>query len=123
CSDEHPMGIFHPHSEVHNIKKENIGLIEVMGLAILPGRLESEMKSIETLLKEENWDTKLKNDPNLSKHYDWIKNIIKNNSNSIDFSILKQEIGKTFSIVLEHAGVFKRDDSGKKAFDKFINTL
>lgn len=123
CSDEHPMGIFHPHSEVHNIKKENIGLIEVMGLAILPGRLENEMKSIEAFLKDENWEIKLKNDPNLSKHYDWIKNVLKNNSGLIDFSILKQEIGKTFSIVLEHAGVFKRDDSGKKAFDKFINTL
>ena len=123
CSDEHPMGIFHPHSDVHNIKKENIGLIEVMGLAILPGRLQDEMKSLEMYLNDKEWDIKLKNDPILSKHHNWAKNIMKNNSTPIDSSILKEEIGKVFLTVLEHAGVFKRDVFGKKAFTKFIDIL
>ena len=120
---EHPMGIFHPHSEVHNIKKENIGLIEVMGLAILPGRLQEEMFLLERELKNSSWESSLKEDSILSKHYNWIKNIVSQNNEEITMNILKEEIGKTFSKVLEHAGVFKRDTIGKKAFQKFTNTL
>lgn len=120
---EHPMGIFHPHSEVHNIKKENIGLIEVMGLAILPGRLQEEMILLEKELKNPNWKSTLKDNPTLSKHYDWIKNIVSQRDEIITLDILKEEIGKTFSTVLEHAGVFKRDPIGKNAFQNFINTL
>ncbi|MCQ8212875.1 UDP-glucose--hexose-1-phosphate uridylyltransferase [Cetobacterium somerae] len=120
---EHPMGIFHPHSEVHNIKKENIGLIEVMGLAILPGRLQEEMFLLEKELRNSNWESSLKENSILNKHYNWIKNIVSKNHGEITVDILKEEIGKTFSKVLEHAGVFKRDDIGKKAFQKFTNTL
>lgn len=122
-SDEHPMGIFHPHSEVHNIKKENIGLIEVMGLAILPGRLQEEMILLEKELQNPNWQITLKENPTLGKHYDWIKNIVSKRDNIVTLDILKEEIGKTFSTVLEHAGVFKRDDAGKKAFKNFTDTL
>lgn len=122
-SDEHPMGIFHPHSEVHNIKKENIGLIEVMGLAILPGRLQEEMSLLEKALKKPNWKENLKNDSVLEKHFDWINEISSRREKSIDGEVLKEEIGKTFSTVLEHAGVFKRDTLGKEAFQKFMNTL
>ena len=122
-SSEHPLGIFHPHSEVHNIKKENIGLIEVMGLAILPGRLQEEMTLLEKELKKPNWITTLKENPILNKHYEWIKNIVSKRDETITSDILKEEIGKTFSIVLEHAGVFKRDTLGKKAFKKFTDTL
>ncbi|MGL4254538.1 MAG: UDP-glucose--hexose-1-phosphate uridylyltransferase [Fusobacteriaceae bacterium] len=122
-SDEHPMGIFHPHSEVHNIKKENIGLIEVMGLAILPGRLQDEMSLLEKALKDSNWKESLKNNATLGKHFDWIDEIHSRRGKSIDSEVLKEEIGKTFSTVLEHAGVFKRDDLGKEAFQKFMNTL
>lgn len=121
-SDEHPMGIFHPHSEVHNIKKENIGLIEVMGLAILPGRLQDEMKMLETALKDMNWKENIKNDETLKKHFDWI-NEIQSRRETVDGEVLKEEIGKTFSTVLEHAGVFKRDSLGKDAFQKFMNSL
>ncbi|WP_047394175.1 UDP-glucose--hexose-1-phosphate uridylyltransferase [Cetobacterium sp. ZOR0034] len=122
-SDEHPMGIFHPHSEVHNIKKENIGLIEVMGLAILPGRLQEEMSLLEKALKKPNWKENLKNDSVLEKHFDWINEISSRREKTIDGEVLKEEIGKTFSTVLEHAGVFKRDTLGKEAFQKFMNTL
>lgn len=122
-SSEHPMGIFHPHSEVHNIKKENIGLIEVMGLAILPGRLQEEMILLEKELKNPNWKESLKENVTLSKHYDWIKNIKENRDGDITLDILKEEIGKTFSKVLEHAGVFKRDEIGNEAFKTFVNTL
>lgn len=120
---EHPMGIFHPHSEVHNIKKENIGLIEVMGLAILPGRLQEEMILLEKELKNPNWKNTLKENPILNKHYNWIKNIVSQRNEVITLDILKEEIGKTFSTVLEHAGVFKRDELGKKAFKNFTDTL
>lgn len=122
-SSEHPLGIFHPHSEVHNIKKENIGLIEVMGLAILPGRLQEEMALLEKELKKPDWITTLKENPILNKHYEWIKNIVSKRDETITSDILKEEIGKTFSIVLEHAGVFKRNTLGKKAFKKFTDTL
>lgn len=122
-SDEHPMGIFHPHSEVHNIKKENIGLIEVMGLAILPGRLAEEMKLLEIALKNQNWKESLKNDPTLGKHFDWINEISSRRDEVIDNEVLKEEIGRTFNTVLEHAGVFKRDTLGKEAFQKFMNSL
>lgn len=122
-SSEHPMGIFHPHSEVHNIKKENIGLIEVMGLAILPGRLQEEMILLEKELKNSDWENSLKESSSLNKHYNWIKNIVSERGNNITLDILKEEIGKTFSVVLEHAGVFKRDSAGKKAFKKFTDTL
>ncbi|MGL5988458.1 MAG: UDP-glucose--hexose-1-phosphate uridylyltransferase, partial [Cetobacterium sp.] len=122
-SEKHPDGIFHPHTEVHNIKKENIGLIEVMGLAILPGRLKVEMELLEAELKNSESLETLKSHPILAKHYDWISNIVGEREIDITAQILQNEIGKTFSTVLEHAGVFKKDEIGKNAFKKFINTL
>lgn len=128
-SDEHPMGIFHPHSEVHHIKKENIGLIEVMGLAVLPGRLKDEMKALISALKSEKSLEIIEKNEELKKHLHWIKEILAKYENIIVKSekeigeILKQEIGKRFSTVLEHAGVYKRDEKGIEGFTKFMNSL
>ena len=112
---EHPMGVYHPHAELHHIKKENIGLIEVMGLAVLPARLKTEMALLKTAMLE-NKD--LRNDEVLEKHADWADEIkIKYsdiNENNID-KIIEDEIGLVFSKVLEHAGVFKN----KEDFLKF----
>lgn len=123
-STEHPLGIFHPHSEVHHIKKENIGLIEVMGLAVLPARLKEELN----ILKEDliNKVTDISRDEKVSKHSDWYKYLLEKYSNisaENAYDILKSEVGLKFLEVLCHAGVFKRDDEGLAAFDKFINIL
>ena len=123
-SEEHPLGIFHPHAEVHHIKKENIGLIEVMGLAVLPARLKFEMAQVkETLL---NGTQDISGITDISKHADWFKKIRAKysdiNENNVD-DILKTEIGIVFSEVLTHAGVFKRDEKGAAAFDKFIASV
>ncbi len=128
--EENPLGIFHPHSEHHNIKKENIGLIEVMGLAVLPGRLKEEMKKIASFLKNENSLDKIKADKDTEKHYNWtvafydkyndIKNLFEE---EIIDKILNVEIGITFSKVLEDAGVFKRNEIGERAFLKFIDEV
>ena len=120
---EHPMGVYHPHAELHHIKKENIGLIEVMGLAVLPARLKDEMALLgEAMLK----NVDLKEDDILSKHAAWADEIKAKysdiNENNID-SILKTEIGIVFSKVLEHAGVFKRNDNGLKAFIRFAESV
>lgn len=115
---EHPLGIFHPHTDVHHIKKENIGLIEVMGLAILPERLLSELKEIENIL-----DNDLDIPEKLNLHMSWIKELkIKKNKNSTE-SFLKDEVGKKFKQCLVDAGVFKEDEHGKKGFIEFINAL
>ena len=116
---EHPLGVFHPHAELHHIKKENIGLIEVMGLAVLPSRLKTEMSLLETALLE-NKD--IRNDEILSKHADWAEGI-REKYNCIDKDnidkIIKDEIGLVFAKVLEHAGVYKRTPDGITAFKKF----
>ncbi len=123
-SDEHPLGIFHPHAEVHHIKKENIGLIEVMGLAVLPARLKDEIAIIKEYLLSKA--PTISKDEIVNKHSDWYNYIIEKyndiNISNVD-SILKTEIGYKFLEVLHHAGVFKRDDKGLSAFDKFVNTL
>lgn len=128
--EKNPLGIFHPHSEHHNIKKENIGLIEVMGLAVLPGRLKNEMKRIASFLKEENSLEKIRNDKETAKHYTWLKTFYNKYGNMKDMpmdeiisKILNVEIGITFSKVLEDAGVFKRNEEGKRAFLDFIKVL
>lgn len=122
-TEEYPLGVYHPHEELHNIKKENIGLIEVMGLAILPPRLKTEMEILkEYILQDKNIDE----NEQIKKHSHWVKAFINNyneiTEENID-NILKIEIGKTFSTVLEHAGVFKRDEKGQKGFEKFILSL
>ena len=120
---EHPLGVYHPHAELHHIKKENIGLIEVMGLAVLPARLREEMELLgEYLLEKKD----LRSHELLSKHADWAEEFLpdypaidKDNINDI----LQKEIGKVFLQVLEHAGVYKRTQEGQEAFDRFITVL
>ena len=122
-TEEHPMGVYHPHSELHHIKKENIGLIEVMGLAVLPARLKDEMALLSKALLS---GADLRADDTLAKHADWAEEIKTKysdiNENNID-GILKAEIGLVFSKVLEHAGVYKRDDAGIKAFMRFAESV
>ncbi len=118
-TDEHPMGVYHPHAELHHIKKENIGLIEVMGLAVLPARLKTEMAQLKSAMLE-NRD--LRNDATLEKHADWAEEIKTKytdiNKNNID-EILEDEIGIVFAKVLEHAGVFKNTED----FLRFIKVV
>lgn len=122
-NDEHPLGIFHPHEEVHHIKKENIGLIEVMGLAVLPGRLKEELQLVGDYLLKDNYDELLAQDEKTKKHHPWALRIKAQypelNKDNVD-DILRKEVGKVFSKVLEHAGVFKRTEEGQQAFMKFI---
>lgn len=120
---EHPLGVFHPHEQWHHIKKENIGLIEVMGLAVLPARLKKEMSDLKTaLLNHED----LRSNPELEKHADWAEEIVKKypelNESNID-QIIHDEIGLVFSHVLEDAGVYKTDKEGREAFHRFIDAL
>ena len=125
-NEKYPLGIFHPHEDVHNIKKENIGLIEVMGLAVLPGRLKEELEILEKYMLEPDFKTKIKNNPKVVKHLEWAINIqekhIKITSENIK-TILKDEIGVTFSRVLEDAGVYKRNNEGEKGLLRFIEYI
>ncbi len=122
-TEEHPLGVYHPHAELHHIKKENIGLIEVMGLAVLPARLSGELKAVADGLVS---GADLRADEKTAKHADWADEIKKNypdiNENNAD-EIVKKETGAVFEKVLEHAGVFKRTDEGKAAFMKFIKSV
>ena len=121
-SQEHPDGIFHPHQELHHIKKENIGLIEVMGLAVLPARLKTEIKELSYYLINKSKINELDNNAQLKKHKDWALVLAKKysdiNETNVD-GILRDEIGMIFSEVLEHSGVFKWDENGILAFNKF----
>ncbi len=122
-TEEHPLGVYHPHAELHHIKKENIGLIEVMGLAVLPARLSGELKAVADALVS---GADLRADEKTAKHADWAEEIKKNypdiNEKNAD-EIVKKETGAVFEKVLEHAGVFKRTDEGKAAFMKFIESV
>jgi UDPglucose--hexose-1-phosphate uridylyltransferase len=125
-SEEHPLGIFHPHSDVHNIKKENIGLIEVMGLAVLPGRLKEELAILGEAILDKNYMEKIKNNEDIEKHLEWAKKIVEENPNLNKENvgeILKVEVGKVFSRVLEDAGVYKRDENGKEGFRRFVEVI
>ena len=120
---EHPLGVYHPHKELHHIKKENIGLIEVMGLAVLPARLKTEMEGLaDAILNKKD----IRADETLEKHADWAEEFLPgypkiNEENVMD--ILKAEIGKVFVKVLEDAGVYKNTAEGRQAFHRFLNTL
>lgn len=122
-TEEHPLGVYHPHANLHHIKKENIGLIEVMGLAVLPARLKDEMERLKTCILEKK---DLRSDEILTKHADWAESFLPGypeiTPENIDH-ILRQEIGKVFCQVLEDAGVYKCSESGLKAFHKFIGIL
>lgn len=123
-TEEHPLGVFHPHAELHHIKKENIGLIEVMGLAVLPSRLKKELTDLEPCLLGEQ-DPAVK--PETEKHAAWIDELKQKYSTTITkenvSDILREETGLVFKRVLEDAGVYKRTPEGKKAFRRFIASL
>ncbi len=120
---ECPLGLYHPHNELHHIKKENIGLIEVMGLAVLPSRLKEEMEVLSDYIVN---GKDIRSNGKIEKHADWVEafrpkyDVI--NSDNVD-AIIKEEIGIVFKKVLEDAGVFKRDAEGQAAFDRFTATL
>ena len=128
-TEEHPMGVYHPHAEYHHIKKENIGLIEVMGLAILPARLKKEMEALEAHILAGKDIALLKDDETLSKHADWAAEwITKYDKAALTdptelHKAVQKEIGLVFSKVLECAGVYKHNEAGMEAFKRFINTL
>lgn len=120
---EHPLGVYHPHANLHHIKKENIGLIEVMGLAVLPARLKGEMEHLaEAILS----GTDIRKDEELAKHADWVEEFLpgyQNVNRENIMEILHKEIGNVFMQVLEDAGVYKRNEEGQKAFDRFTSSL
>ena len=121
-TEEHPLGVFHPHTEKHNIKKENIGLIEVMGLAVLPARLCEEMDILAMYLAEGK-DITL--DERTAKHAAWVDSFASKYQFSYDNTgeILQKEIGRTFEAVLEDAGVYKCTQEGREAFLRFAKTV
>ena len=120
-SDQHPLGIFHPHSEHHHIKKENIGLIEVMGLAVLPERLKYELEDLKLcLLGKEDFNTH----EELQKHKDWFEYLktYDFDENTID-EFIEKEVTKKFVKVLEDAGVYKMNEEGIAGFNRFVDSL
>lgn len=119
---EHPLGVYHPHADKHHIKKENIGLIEVMGLAVLPSRLKKELAALADAILD---GRDLYADATLASHADWVTQIKTRKTftpeNAMD--ILLEETGKVFSEVLEDAGVYKCDEAGRAAFMRFVETV
>ena len=119
---EHPLGLYHPHAELHHIKKENIGLIEVMGLAVLPARLKEELAAVAEGLVT---GADLRSSELTAKHADWAEGFAPKYTITADnaLDIVQRETGLVFAQVLEHAGVYKRDEAGKAAFLRFLNTI
>jgi UDPglucose--hexose-1-phosphate uridylyltransferase len=119
---EHPLGLYHPHAELHHIKKENIGLIEVMGLAVLPARLKEELAAVAQKLVTGD---DLRADPLTEKHADWAEGFRDRYTITADnaLDIVQKETGLVFAQVLEHAGVYKRDDAGRLAFRRFLSQV
>ena len=128
-SEEHPEGIFHPHRELHHVKKENIGLIEVMGLAVLPGRLKEELESIAALLTGSSADAGWRDEPShpLHKHAAWIERLLAAHGTSLAAAdaekLLQDEVGGIFLRVLTDAGVYKQDEAGQAAFAAFLASM
>ena len=121
-TEEHPLGLYHPHAELHHIKKENIGLIEVMGLAVLPSRLKGELAALETaILAGED----IHSNEALAHHADWVDQLKQRHSFNREntASILQQEVGAVFARVLEDAGVYKCTEAGRAAFLRFVNAV
>ena len=122
-TEEHPLGVYHPHAELHHIKKENIGLIEVMGLAVLPARLKEEMELLKEYILE---NKEITTNEKIEKHASWVAEFLPSypqlNAENID-RILEKEVGKVFVKVLEDAGVYKCTEKGRRDFLRFLNTL
>lgn len=121
-TEEHPLGLYHPHAELHHIKKENIGLIEVMGLAVLPARLKAELAAVADALVS---GADLRTNELTAKHADWAEGFMDKytitRENALD--IVQKETGLVFAQVLEHAGVYKRNPEGKEAFLRFLHSI
>ena len=122
-TEERPMGVYHPRAELHHIKKENIGLIEVMGLAVLPSRLKNEMDILADCIVNKK---DIRANEAVEKHADWVDEFIVNypdiNAENV-MDILKKEIGKVFAQVLEDAGVYKDTEEGRAAFMRFAQSV
>ena len=120
---EHPLGVYHPHAQYHHIKKENIGLIEVMGLAVLPARLKEELELLEEYILS---GKDISSNEKIAKHEDWVKELLKKypdiNAENIH-AILQKEVGLVFVHVLEDAGVYKCTPKGREAFMRFVDSL
>ena len=122
-TDEYPLGVYHPHAKLHHIKKENIGLIEVMGLAVLPSRLKQELADLaEAILSGGD----IRSNPELEKHADWVDEFLPKyehiTSENIN-EILQKEVGLVFEQVLEDAGVYKCTPEGREAFARFLRSV
>ena len=118
-TEEHPLGVYHPHAELHHIKKENIGLIEVMGLAVLPARLKGELSALEDAILN---GADIAADETLSKHAAWVEELKTRHTFTREniTEILREEVGHVFAKVLEHAGVYQRNEAGKVAMLRFV---
>ena len=121
-TEQYPDGVYHPHPEHHHIKKENIGLIEVMGLAVLPSRLKTEIALLRDAMVE---GKDIAADERIAKHNQWAQDIMKNNNITAENceKILQNEIGKVFADILGQCGVYSRDAQGKAQFLKFIEAV
>ena len=122
-TEEHPLGVYHPHAQYHHIKKENIGLIEVMGLAVLPARLKTELEGLAECILEGKDPAE---DTALEKHAEWVKAFLpkyENITRENVMEILQEEVGQVFVHVLEDAGVYKCTEEGRKAFKRFLAAL
>ena len=119
---EYPLGLYHPHPELHHIKKENIGLIEVMGLAVLPARLKGELAELADALVQ---GADLRGSETLAKHADWAEELKTRYTFTAEnvTDILQSEVGAVFAQVLEHAGVYKCTPEGRAAFQRFIDSV
>ena len=119
---EYPLGVYHPHQELHHIKKENIGLIEVMGLAVLPARLKAELNGVARALTR---GEDLRADETLAKHADWAEELKSRYTFTEENAeeILRREVGVVFATVLEHAGVYKCTPEGREAFLRFVQSV
>ena len=119
-TQEHPLGVYHPHAELHHIKKENIGLIEVMGLAVLPARLKEELAAVAAHLAV---GEDLRADPLTEAHAEWAEGFAGRVTAENAADVVNEETGKVFATVLEHAGVYGRDEEGQAAFVRFIGSV
>ena len=120
-TEEYPLGVYHPHQELHHIKKENIGLIEVMGLAVLPTRLKAELNGVARALAR---GEDLRADETLAKHADWAEELKSRYTfTEENAEILQREVGAVFATVLEHAGVYKCTPEGREAFLRFVQSV
>lgn len=126
-TEEHPLGLFHPHAEYHHIKKENIGLIEVMGLAVLPARLKTELAQVEKALCCPEEEAAIFAQDNMKPHYDWFCELKAKHPDAFTtesaHELVRQDVAEIFARILENAGVYKNTQEGQKAFLRFVDAV